>query len=382
MKRLVFDITNVATNIERGENLPRTGPSKEKRFDKNLLAFGIAINEDNIPVFSETHPGNEPEVEVFSEVVKRLTKRIESLNLPVKDIVLSIDRGLNSKNNIDGIMDKIHVIGGLKRNQLSALWKQPLSKFRELYTTSKGHKVVGYETRREVWGRTYKIILTYNEGTAIRQRERYEQEKEEFLREAAELQRSLLSHKCGRKPTQQSVMRRLNKLIHNGRESVFRFAIGANLYSKNALTAWIDTSAEKKLFDSLGKQMIFTDIADWSAEDVVKAYNGKAMIEDDFKFLKDRLLISVMPEWHTKDPRIKVHVFLCIIGLTMFRYLLWKLRDTGMSVYELTKALNGIRVGFMVMKDKSGKVQQIVEDMKPDAAKIFSKLNIGRFLNG
>ncbi|MDI6916679.1 MAG: IS1634 family transposase, partial [Thermoplasmatales archaeon] len=146
-------------------------------------------------------------------------------------------------------------------------------------------------------------------------------------------------------------------------------------------TAWIDTKAEKKLFASFGKQMIFTDIKGWDAKDVVKAYNGKAMIEDDFKFLKDRLLISVMPEWHTKDPRIKVHVFLCIIGLTMFRYLLWKLQDTEMSVYELNKALNGIRIGFVVMKDKKRKVEQVLEDMKPGSAKVFSKLNMGRFLS-
>ena len=382
MKRLVFDITNVATNIEKGEKLPRTGPSKEKRFDKNLLAFGIAINEDNIPVFSEMHPGNESEVKVFSQIVKRLTRRIENLSLPVKDVVLSIDRGLNSTDNINDIMGKMHVIGGLKRNQLSELWNLSLSKFREhFYTTSKNHKVIGYETKRKVWGRTYRIILTYNEGTAIRQKERYMGEKKDFLREAEKIQKALISQKRGRKPTQQSIIRRLNKLIHNGRESVFRFMIGANLYSRNALTVWVDTKAEKKLLASFGKQMIFTDIVNWTAGEVVKAYNGKAMVEDDFKFLKDRFLISVMPEWHTKDSRINVHVFLCIVGLTMYRYLLWKLHDTEISVYELNKALNGIRVGFVVTKGgKKRKVEQVLEDMKPVSAKVFSKLNLGRFL--
>ncbi len=382
MKRLVFDITNVATNIEKGEKLPRTGPSKQKRFDKNLLAFGLAINEDNIPVFSEMHAGNESEVEVFSKVVEQLTKRIEALNLPVKDVVLAIDRGMNSKDNIDGIMDKMHIIGGLKRNQLSELWDYPLSDFRELYTTTTNHKVLGYETRKTVFGRTYRIILTYNESTAIKQKERYEREKEEFLAEAARIQSSLSTQKRGRKPTQQSIARRLNKLIHNGRESVFRYNLGANLYSRNGLTAWMDGKAEKRLQSSFGRQMLFTDITDWSTEDVVRAYNGKSMVEDDFKFLKDRLLISVMPEWHRKDFRIKVHVFLCIIGLTMYRYLLWKLRDTGMSVYELDHALKRIRVGFVTMKGKERKVQQILEEMKPDAAKIFSKLDMGRFVVG
>jgi transposase len=383
MKKLVFDTSNVATNIEKGEALPQTGPSKEKRFDKNLLAFGIAINEDNIPIFSEMHAGNENDADVFSEVVEKLTKRVESLNLPVKDMVLAFDRGMNSKDNIDKLVNKIHIIGGVKRNQLGDLWNIPMSKFSELYMTSTEHKVLGYETKGEVFGRTFRIIMTYNEATAHRQKEQYLREKEAFLKEVAGIQKSLTGKQRGRKPTQQSIARRLTKKIHSGRESIFKFRLGATLESKSALTVWIDKDAEEKLFSSHGKQGIFTDIIDcigWRIVDVVKAYNGKAMIEDDFKFLKDRLLVSIMPEWHRKDSRIKVHIFLCLVGLTMYRYLLWKLRDTGMSVYQLDSALRGIRIGFMAMKDKERKVQQIMEEMKPEAARIFSKLDVGRFI--
>ncbi|MEW5937873.1 MAG: IS1634 family transposase, partial [Candidatus Thermoplasmatota archaeon] len=360
--------------------LPQTGPSKEKRFDKNLLAFGLAITDDNIPIFSEMHPGNENEAKVFSEIVEKLTGRLESLRLPVKDVVLSIDRGMNSEDNIERLVNKMHIIGGLKRNQVGDLWTIPLSAFRELYTTSKRHKVLGYESRRTVFGRSYRIILTYNQETAIRQRARYEKEKQTFLSEAATIQRSLTSKGRGRRPTQQSIVRRLNKLIHNGRESVFKYHIGPDLYSKNGLHIWLNKKAEEKLFGSFGKQAIFTDIEDWNTVEVVKAYTGKAMVEEDFKFLKDRLLISVMPQWHRTDPRIKVHVFLCIVGLTMYRYLLWKLRDTEMSVYELDKALKGIRVGFVTLNGKERKVQQIVEEMRPNAARVFSKLDIGRFV--
>jgi len=380
MKKLVFDITNVATNIEKGERLPQTGQSKQKRFDKNLLAFGIAINEDNIPVFSEMHPGNENDAKVFPEVVERLTKRIELLGLPIKDIAIAFDRGMNSTDSIKELVDKMHVIGGLKRNQVGDLFDTPLSSFKELYVTSKKHRVLGYETKKEVFGRTYRIIATYNEGTAIRQKERHERAKRAFLEEATKIQTSLTSQKRGRKPTQQSITRKLNKRIHNGTESIFKFHVGPNLYSTNGLTVWIDKNTEKRLYASFGKQAIFTDITDWSTVDVAKAYNGKAMVEDDFKFLKDRMLISIMPEWHRKDPRIKAHVFLCLIGLTMYRYLLWKLKDTGMSIYELDNALKGIRIGFVTVKGKERKIQQILEEMKPDAAKIFSKLDMGRFV--
>jgi len=55
---LFFDTTNFFTYIENGENIPQKGKSKEHRSNKNLVGLGLAVTEENIPLFHESYPGN------------------------------------------------------------------------------------------------------------------------------------------------------------------------------------------------------------------------------------------------------------------------------------------------------------------------------------
>ena len=50
-------------------------------------------------------------------------------------------------------------------------------------------------------------------------------------------------------------------------------------------------------------------------------------IEEEFKWLKDRLVISIKPVWVWNDASIPGHVFLCVMGLMLLRYLQWEARD-------------------------------------------------------
>lgn len=50
--RLIVDTSNFYTYIEHGEKLPRKGKSKHHRNDKNLVALGLVVSEENIPFIS------------------------------------------------------------------------------------------------------------------------------------------------------------------------------------------------------------------------------------------------------------------------------------------------------------------------------------------
>ncbi len=43
------DESNWFTYIEKGEELPMKGKSKQFRYDKNLISVGLAVSEDNVP---------------------------------------------------------------------------------------------------------------------------------------------------------------------------------------------------------------------------------------------------------------------------------------------------------------------------------------------
>ena len=46
---LFLDESNWFTYIEKGEELPQKGKSKQYRYDKNLISVGLAVSEDNMP---------------------------------------------------------------------------------------------------------------------------------------------------------------------------------------------------------------------------------------------------------------------------------------------------------------------------------------------
>jgi len=55
---LFLDESNWFTYIEKGEELPGKGKSKQFRYDKNLISVGFAVSEDNVPFMHETYEGN------------------------------------------------------------------------------------------------------------------------------------------------------------------------------------------------------------------------------------------------------------------------------------------------------------------------------------
>jgi transposase len=63
--RLIFDTTNFYTHIDHGEELPRKGNSKEKRFDKNLIGVGLTTSDHNIPFQSITYPANKNDAKLY-----------------------------------------------------------------------------------------------------------------------------------------------------------------------------------------------------------------------------------------------------------------------------------------------------------------------------
>ena len=88
------------TYIENGEKLTRKGKSKEKRYDKNLVAFGIAESDENIPLMHETYPGNVSDAKIFPEIIDKIVERLKNLDIATEDMTLVFDKGNNSEDNI------------------------------------------------------------------------------------------------------------------------------------------------------------------------------------------------------------------------------------------------------------------------------------------
>ncbi len=375
---IFWDTTNVFTYIESGEELPQKGRSKQKRHDKNLVTFGIAQSDENIPLIHETYPGNSHDAKLFSEIIDKLVDRLRNLKLNTTDMTVVFDKGNNSDENINKALENMHVVGSLKRNQIKALMEVPLSEYDFLYKSSKVNEVYGYRTKKHVFGQEFTVVVSYNSKSQAKKEKKYEENKIKILKGLAELKKKAEQENGkGKKITRKGICTNANKIIYSNLSTIFNYKISEE--GNISFEYWVDTTAEEEFKNSFGKIAIFTDLHDSSSADIARTYFGKNLVEEDFKFLKDKLLIPVPPIFMRKDGRIRVHVFLCIMGMLFYRYLAKKVKYVGLSIKELQHQLEGIRMAF-VKNNETSKISLVVEEMNPIQAKLFSRLELNEFL--
>ena len=381
---ILFDTTNFSTEMnpkdDTGRTLAKKGNAKDKKFGNNLIGAAIAVTDENIPIPLGTYPGNWNDHTVIDEMIDDIIHRVEEIGSEPKNIALVVDKGCISKNIVKRLKDKMHILGSLKRGDCRDLMRIPISEYTLLYTNNEENDIFGYRTTKKKYGRNFTVVVEFNEASRRKQQKDYKKAKQRFLGEAEKIKASLSTpHRRGRKPTNESIRNRLSDVIHKKWRTVFKFHVGTTLDKELDVNAWIVKEKEEEFMHGFGKTVIFTDNMKMSSEDIVRTYKSLWKIEEDFKFLKDRLLISVTPIYHQNDLPIKVHVFLCVIGLLFYRYMLWRLRDETISLPQLVYALERIRIGVMVSKDNM-KVRHVVEEMDAVEARLFSVFSMDQYL--
>ena len=375
---IVWDTTNNYTFIDSGETIPQKGKSKQGRHNKNLIGLGLAVSGENIPVFHTTVPGNTHDAPLFNEIVDDIIDRLREIDVNPEGLVIVFDKGNNSEKNIKNLSGKINVLGSLKKNQVKDLFKIPLSEYKPLYKTDKNVVISGFATKRDLYSKEYTVVISFNPNTRKRQILTYQKAKRNIQKELESIQKSMTRQGKGRPMTNKGAIKKAVLSIPAQYVSIFKYDVIEN-DGKKMFKNWIDEKSEKSFLENTGKLAVFTDKHDWSPEKIVMTYNRKVFIEDDFHWLKDKLLIPLTPIWHRKDDHIRAHVFMCVMGLFFVRYISYKLGDLGISDEQIFHELSKIRVGLVSHNDLKSP-QIVVEDMTPIQARIFSKLDLGRYL--
>lgn len=373
---LIWDPTNFFTYIEEGEELPRKGASKEKRYDKNIINLGIVVSEENIPLLHTVYEGNKRESEIMGNVVDTMYSRLKKLGANTEGMVFVFDRGNNSEDNIKNFNQKLHFIGALKRNQLTHLYDVDITKFELLYESKNENIIKGFSTNETVYGEERKIVVAYSEATATKQKEKTEESVKKIKEKFQELEHRMKSPKKKKKTQTQSLSKKINDFLHKQYTTFFSWEFN----EEKQEFAWkFNEEAFKAREKTYGKTIIFTDLENWSAEKIAKTYNSKTIVEDDFKTLKNKLLIPVKPIYSRLDNRLKAHIFVCVLSLMLYRYLLWKLKDLKMSEQTIVSELRNMRLGFVKQKD-SNIVNKVLENMTPQQIMLYNALGLEKYL--
>ena len=372
---LLFDGTNEFVHHKVGR-WTRKGKSKARRYDKNLVGLGM-VTMDTIPVLSEIFSGNRNDMETFPEVFDALFTRLQRLEVATERLLLVVDRGVNSIENFDGVLGVMHVVASLKRNEAKELFEVPLEKFRTVGHDTEGESVLGFATRHEGFEREWRVLLTYRKAEAEHAAAQWERAKAKVLSRVAEWRR-------GRPHTKQKVaMTKLVDLIPREYRGLFDYGVeevGVTSARGKEVRRYhprceVVAEAEVRLKASFGKAAIITDLGaeELSDEKLLEASVSRAQIEEQFKWLKDRYVISIKPVWVWHDANIPGHLFLCVMGLTLLRYLQWEARELRLSVKELVERLGKIRLAVV---NQNGRPAWVLEEMGMESAELVSRFQL------
>ncbi len=372
---LLFDGTNEFVHHQVGR-WTRKGKSKARRYDKNLIGLGM-VTMGTLPVLSEVFPGNRNDMETFPEVFEALVTRLRRLEVATDKLLLVVDRGVNSVENFDQVLGAMHMVASLKRNKARELFELPLEEFRTVGHDTEGLAVLGHVARWEGFDREWRVLVTYRRAQALHSEAQWERGKAKVLPKVEEWRR-------GRPKTKQKVaMTKLVDLIPREYRGVFDYGVEEVWVRTSKGTevcrfrprCEVNPKAEAELKASFGKTAIITDLgADGlSDEELLDASVARAEIEEQFKILKDRYIISIKPVWVWHEANIPGHLFLCVMGLTLLRYLQWEARDLHLSVKELTERLGKIRLAVV---NQGGRPAWVLEEMGMEEAELVSRFRL------
>jgi transposase len=400
---LLFDNTNFITYIDtyNKATLAKRGHSKEKRSDLKIVGLSLMVSPDHsIPLFHETYPGNTNDSKRFAEVIPKLKQRYKKLNKGDCEVTLVFDRGNNSGDNIEDILSDVpalfHFVGGLKLNQCNELISIPLKDF----TLLKGDAFIGtrvYRTIKNVYGRDFTIVMTFNVELYIAQLRSVKNNREKCELQLHELSISLLKWingevKKGRKPSQEGVNKKIRSILSADYMSdLFIYELQmVNDFVKFTFN-FSDDNYKKLKREILGRSFLFTDQFEWTNEQIVGAYRSQHHVENAFKQMKDTDYLTFRPMYHFTDSKIRVHAFYCVLSYLLVSLLNRELEDMDykmsidkMSIDKMLDCFQDVRQVITVFPKSKDHINNYVtsySDLKGIAKLYIEKNNLMQYLN-
>ena len=371
---LVLDMTNFATYIDSANaraSIAQRGKAKQKRTDLRLVGLALVVTrEGGVPLLSHAYPGDRPDVTQFSTVIAELVRRYRQLAGSVESLTVVYDAGQNSTLNHASLEQSgLGFVGSLPPSDHPDLLALPRSQ----YTPVDADRYPGLtcvDTHVTALGVTRRAVLTHSPTLHQAQSRGFDQTLAKARARLAELQARLARGKTRRGRT--AVEADIAAIVKPRWVSqVITTTLTGQAPAELRLSWRTDTRARKRLEQRLfGKRILFTNRDHWPAVDVVAAYRSQSQVESGFRQQKDPHVVSFSPMHHWTDSKIRVHVFTCVLALTVAHLMRRQARHAGLhiSVRELLAELAGIGETVLLYHD-GGKgrprARRMLTDMTP-----------------
>lgn len=342
LRQVLFDATNFFTFLDTfNERCPlaQRGKSKEGRASLRIVGLALLVTADfHVPLCHHTYPGNQPDSPTFASLTEELVKRHQLVAQGVERVTLVFDKGNNSKENLAAVdASPYHFIGSLVPTQHPELLQIPAPCFHSLAADGLP-LVTAYRTQKEVFGQQRTLVVTHNEALFVAQSRTLLREIAKRQKQLAELATQLHrwrtgSVRGGKPPTVAGTQKKVDGwLAARHMKDLFAVTVAADAKTLPTLTYCFQKTAWEQLQQTLlGKTILFTDNEEWSDAEIVRGYRAQHHVETAFRHLKDPRYLSLRPQRHWTDQKIKVHVFYCVLALTLSSLLQRELSQRGIE---------------------------------------------------
>ena len=341
---LFFDTTSSYFETEDETVLKKRGYSKDKRKDLPQVVIGLAVTRDGIPVKHWVFPGNTADMDTIERVKSDLSE------WKLNRLIFVHDAGMSSEDNHRYLQrGGGHYIVGRKLKSGEKEARAALSQ-RGPYTPI-SDVLFAKEITLGDGAKRKRLVLVKNIEEAERQKtvrqeimdtveEKIQQINNRRVRSHNKVVCDLLSH---------PVYGRYVKELGDGRLKVAK-----------------TTAAREHRYD--GKFLIETSDDTLSLEDVVFGYKQLYDVEHAFRSLKTTL--KLRPNYHSRDDRIRCHIFLCFLSLLLIRV---AENETGKTWASIRNEMNRLYFGEF---NQNGSTIRLLTQLTADQKQILRALNI------
>ncbi len=289
LRQVLFDATNFFSFIDSFNErwtIAQRGKSKEGRASLRIVGLALLVTADfHVPLCHRTYPGNQPDAPTFGSLTSELVARHRRIAEGVEGVTLIFDKGNNSRENLEKVADSpYHFMGSLVPTRHPDLLKIPARRFRSL---------AELQTQLRRW-RSGKLR--------------------------------------GKRPTIKGTRKKVDGwLAARHMKDLFHVEISEEDGLPKLKYRFLKQAWQRLERTLLGKTILFTDNDDWSDAEIVRGYRNQQHVESAFREMKNPHHLCLRPQRHWTDQKIAVHVFYCVLALTLCTLLRRELHRQGID---------------------------------------------------
>jgi len=365
LEKIALDYTNYFSYISSSNDkseLAKRGHNKQKRNDLRQYSLAlVTTKESGLPLFSHIYEGNKNDKTVFPVYLNILKDRIP--NYDPKTITLVFDGGSNTKDNFESL--ETHYICSFSLASCKNLYDIELTEYKDVSVNAK--IVKSYRITQVVWGEERECILTYSHSLFTGQVKELDENIVKVNDSFKHLNEQLNNPKSRISKEKKAIQSRITSILSKKHmDTIFNVQLIEN---DEGLVTSIKYSVDNEIkrnvaYKFFGKKLLITDHKDWTTDNILKTYREQDCIEKIFRSTKDNDHCAIRPQFHYTDQKVRVHIFCCLLGLTLATILHREFVAKGVnySKFHMLDILNSIRRCWL--KDKnSNKVANVIEEL-------------------